>query len=187
MHSTNRQRGKRICFLLLLLLLFLGTAINILLIWCRGYGGNRVNRENHSVFNGKVSGVELLVDPNAEDSRTYGNDSILEQGVVIAGQTSLTVPADKKEAAVDFYNPDENAQLYYLTFELRLYDREGKEYEILYTSGLVEPGKHISRITLSHELERGVHEAVIHVQPYRMNEEKTPTNNADIKISLIVQ
>ena len=30
-------------------------------------------------------------------------------------------------------------------------------------------------------------EAVIHVQPYRMDEAKTPTNNADMKTELIVQ
>ena len=131
-------------------------------------------------------GVGLVIDPNAENGSPYEYDDISEQGVVIAGWESVTVPANRKEVEVDFFNPKENTRLYYLTFELRLYSNNGQDYEVLYTSGLVEPGKHINRITLSRELEKGVYEAVIHVQPYRMNEEKTITNNADMRIKLIV-
>ena len=58
---------------------------------------------------------------------------------------------------------------------------------MLYSSGLVEPGKHIQQITLSRGLEKGVYEAVVHVQPYRMSEARTLTNNADIKTVLIVK
>ena len=103
---------------------------------------------------------------------------------MIAGRGSLTFPAGKREVPVDFYNPEDNAETYYLTFELRLL--VGEEYETLYTSGLVEPGKHLYRITLSRELEPGDYEAVIHVQPYRMDEERKPTNNADMRIRLYV-
>lgn len=106
---------------------------------------------------------------------------------MIIGREALTISADTKEAAVDFVNPEENAQLYYLTFELRLYNDNGQDYEVLYTSGLVEPGKRIGSVTLSRELEKGVYNAVVHVQPYRMNEERTPTNNADMKMKLIVR
>ena len=34
--------------------------------------------------------------------------------------------------------------------------------------------------------ESGNYDAVIHVQPYHMDENKTPTNNADMKTNLIV-
>ena len=164
-----------LCGILIIILLLLGQS-------CRRNGAGTLSDSRNA--NG---GVELLIDPDAKDSLPYVNDHALEQGVVIAGQESMIFPADKTEAAVDFFNPEENAQMYYLTFELRLYNESGQDYEVLYTSGLVAPGKHIYSITLSRELEKGVYEAVVHVQPYRMNEEKTPTNNADMKIRLIVK
>ena len=164
-----------------LIILLLGIVICLLLVRWRGCGENREGIPAPPESAG--GGVELTVDPDAE-KENVSSDSVLEKGVVIAGRGAMTFPAGKKEVPVDLYNPEDNEGLYYLTFELRLYD--GQEYEVLYTSGLVEPGKHIYRITLSRSLEKGVYEAVIHVQPYRMNEEKTPTNNADMKIRLIV-
>lgn len=171
-------------WLLLLFLLFV-IVTGIILIYRGRYDKNR---GEISVPNEKVSGgVGLVIDLNADNSPSQENESILEQGVVIAGRESMTIPANKKEVVVDFFNPEENEQLYYLTFELRLCNNNGEDYEVLYTSGLVEPGKYINRITLSRELEKGEYEAVVHVQPYRMNEEKTLTNNADMRIKLIVK
>ena len=86
--------------------------------------------------------------------------------------------------SVDFYNPDENAGLYYLTFELRLPTDDGG-YISLYQSDAVPPGKHIQSITLSQPLSTGTYSAMIHVQPYRMSDE-TPTNNANMKTTLVV-
>ena len=181
--KEEKRRIKRSVFLLLLLLLLFGCAAVIALTVRRGPGGNRPD-----AVSGKKagSGVELVIDPNAETGLPGQSDSALEQGVVIAGWESMTFLADTKEAAVDFRNPEENAGLYYLTFEIRLYDDSGRDYEVLYTSGLVEPGKRIDRITLPRELEKGVYDAVVHVQPYRMDEEKTQTNNVDMRIKLIV-
>ncbi len=134
-------------------------------------------------YNG--GGVGMLIDPNAVDSSDV-QSSDEEQGVAISGISTIIIPKGKKEATVDFYNPDKNVDMYYQTFELRLTDDSGG-YETLYTSGLVEPGKHIEHITLSRVLDSGEYRAVVHVQPYRMNEERTPTNNADIKTKLIVK
>lgn len=131
-------------------------------------------------------GVGLTIDSNAQDKKTAENKDE-EQGVSISGRDSITIPANKKEITVDFYNPEENTGLYYLTFELRLYNNSVQGYEVLYTSELVEPGRHINHITISHGLKNGVYDAVIHVQPYRMNEEKALTNNADMKTKLIVK
>ena len=171
--------------LLLLLIILLLIIITLVMIFRRGkLGGNNTEA---NVPDGNVSGgVGLVIDPNAENNPSYDNNNDAEQGVTIAGRKSITIPANKKEVSVDFYNPIENAELYYLTFELRLYNGDEQDYEVLYTSGLVAPGKYINRIKLSRELKKGVYDAVIHVQPYRMDDEKTLTNNADLKISLIV-
>lgn len=179
-----RRKSRVFLLLIILFLLLLLVIAGILAVhraWC---DRNRI--EIPGPVDGAGGGVDLVIDPNAEEDSRHENSADAEQGVVIAGRESMVVSANKREAAVDFFNPDENARFYYLTFELRLYGGDGQDYEVLYTSGLVEPGKHIYRITLSRSLEKGVYEAVIHVQPYRMNEEKTPTNNADMKIRLIV-
>lgn len=131
-------------------------------------------------------GVDMIIDPNAEHRLPYEDTGSFEQGVVIAGWESMTFSSNTKEESVDFFNPEANAHLYYLTFELRLYQDDKQGYEVLYTSNLVEPGKSIRHITLSRTLEKGVYDAVVHVQPYRMDATKTLTNNADIKIKLIV-
>ena len=179
----NAKR-KMLVLLLLLVCLLSGIVIGIVMMRERIYDKDRLEAPGPGAEAG--GGVALVIDPQAEEGLPDGNDTFLEQGVVIAGQESMTIPANKKEAAVDFLNPEENAQKYYLTFELRLYGGNGKDYEVLYTSGLVEPGKRIRRITLSRELDPGIYDAVVHVQPYRMNEQKTLTNNADMRIRLIV-
>ena len=170
--------------MLLLIILILGTVTLAVLL----QRGNHVENIVEIIVSNENSGsgVGFTIDPNAEDGRLSEVDNTVEQDVAISGRKSIAIPANQKEVTVDFYNPKENEGLYYMTFELRLCDQSKQGYEVLYTSELIEPGKHINRIILSHTLEKGTYDAVIHVQPYRMNEEKTHTNNADMKIKLIV-
>ena len=134
-------------------------------------------------------GVSLNLDPYSEHERSTeksGSQNSEKQGIAIPGFAEITINADSTEAEADLFNPEDNAGLYYVTFELRLFDESENAYETLYTSGLVEPGRHIYSIELSRPLEKGVYSAVIHVQPYYIND-KRPTNNADIKIKLIAE
>lgn len=129
------------------------------------------------------AGVRLEIDPTAgEYVAPEPVESSGGEGIAIPGWGSITIPAGATEVTVDFPNPEANAGKYYLSFELRLKDSG----EVLYTSGLVEPGLHIQRITLSRALEAGTYAAVIHVQPYKMDEAQTATNNADMETELIV-
>lgn len=124
--------------------------------------------------NGFIGGVEF----NVETDQSGGGESeTSHQGVTIPGVAALIIPADETEVTVNFFNPEENDGLYYLTFELKV-EIEGS-YRSLYTSALVEAGKRIEKITLSAPLEKGEYNAVIHIQPYR-TDGLTPTNNADI-------
>ena len=136
--------------------------------------------------NSPSGGVSLNIDKDAGEFVPTPSQNNKTANVAIPGWGNLKLPANKTDVTVNFYNPEENEGLYYLTFELRLLDNSEKGYEVLYTSGLVEPGLHIQNITLSRGLEKGNYDAVIHVQPYHMDENKTPTNNADMKTSLIV-
>ena len=134
-------------------------------------------------FDDKPSGNRLEIDPNAgEYVAPQPSEQTGGEGIAIPGWGSITVPAGKTEVSVDFPNPDANADKYYLSFELRL---KGSG-EVLYTSGLVPPGQTIQNINLSRPLEAGTYAAVVHVQPYKMDEAQTPTNNADMETQLIV-
>lgn len=130
-------------------------------------------------------GGRLQADPNAGQyvEPEAGEEEV---GVAIPGWSSIDIPADTTEVIVDFFNPEENEGKYSLTFELRLLDESEQGYEVLYTSGLVDPGLHIQTINLSRGLEAGTYDAIIHVQPYRMDEAQTATNNADMRTQLIV-
>lgn len=127
------------------------------------------------------------IDPNAGEYVSPETDNTASKGISIPGWNYLNIPEHKKDVSVDFYNPEENEGLYHLTFELRLPDESEQGYEVLYKSGLVDPGLHIQNITLSRELDAGTYDATIHVQPYRMDEQKTATNNADMQTQLIVK
>lgn len=135
---------------------------------------------------GPQYGVGLVVDPNAGEFVDEAEPAEPEQGVAIPGWGAISLEADTTNVHVEFFNPEANADMFYLTFELRLKDDSEQGYETLYTSGLVEPGLYLRDIVLSRPLEAGTYEGVVHIQPYRMDEELTPTNNADIEVKLVV-
>lgn len=129
---------------------------------------------------------DLQADPSAQKYVEPVKQEAEDSGVSVPGWSSLNFPANTSEVTVDFFNPEKNEGKYSLTFELRLPDESEQGYEVLYTSGLVDAGLHIQKINLSRGLEAGVYDATIHVQPYRMDENQTATNNADLKTQLIV-
>ena len=129
------------------------------------------------------SGGGLIIDSGAGDYVSQVIDAKIEPNVAVPGWSSITIPSGTTQVtSVDFYNPEENAGLYYLTYKLSLADTG----EVLYESNAIPPGKHIQSITLSRPLDAGTYNAVVHVQPYRMSDE-TPTNNADVKTTLVVR
>ena len=179
--SNNKNNKNNKNWLPIVIIGILIVVIIILLLRSCGTDTPSGNDTNINIGGG------LVVDPNAGDyvaPEQQGNS----QGVAIPGWGTITIPINKaNDIVVDFYNPAANAGLYYLTFELRLPNDSEEGYEVLYKSGLVEPDKHIQKINLSRPLEKGVYDAIIHVQPYRMDENQTPTNNADMKTTIIVK
>ena len=128
-------------------------------------------------------GAGLVVDPNA------GEFVKPEQppGVSIPGFGRLTIPANtEKLVGVNLYNPIENEGWYYLTFKLCLLDKNGEVSEVLYESQLVPPGLYLQDITISRSLAKGEYDAMMHVQPYRIDD-LSPTYNADLKMILVVR
>jgi flagellar basal body-associated protein FliL len=171
--GVKKSKKRYILYIILAVLLIVGGV----------YAGTRLVKPAEQVG----GGVGLYVDPNAKGYVAQTDNAESTQGVAIPGWGSMTIPAGSKNITVDFYNPEDNAGLYYLTFQLCLPDSSEDGYEVLYTSGLVKPGLHIQNIQLSRALSAGTYNAVIRVQPYRMDEDKTPTNNADMNTTLIVK
>lgn len=165
--GESKKRKTVIIILLMILIFILG-----------GLAG-------HFLASGRETGFVGGVEFNVEADQSGGGESEKpHQGVTIPGVAALVIPADETEVTVNFFNPEENDGLYYLTFELKV-EIDGS-YRSLYTSSLVEAGKRIEKISLSTPLEKGEYNAVIHIQPYR-TDGLTPTNNADIVARLTAE
>lgn len=141
---------------------------------------------NPPATQGVGGGVGLIVDPNANADGKLETEAQKVDGIAIPGWGALTIPAGQRENIIaNFHNPAENAGKYYLTFELSLTNEDGSKGEVIYKSGLVEPGKYIQTITLNKALEAGTYDVNMFVQPYNMAD-KTPTNNMNSKMKLVV-
>lgn len=131
---------------------------------------------------GSSHGVGLEIDPFASEEVVPAP----APGVSVPVITSLTIPANTQVVTTaNLYNPEGNEGLHYLTFKLSLLDENGEVSETLYESGLLPPGEHIQTITLARGLSPGTYDAVMHIQPYRI-EDKTPVNNANVKLKITV-
>lgn len=98
----------------------------------------------------------------------------------IPGYGSITLKADDAEQTVNFYNPEQNTCYFRMTLLLP----DGTE---VWQSGLVEPGKGIYNITLDEALSAGAYEdAVLKYECFAMNDEQTPLNGSEIKLTLNV-
>ena len=170
--SRSNRLLKAIIIILLILLLFVVTTGIVVFV--------PLIQENSG---SSSPGVGLQVDPFAG---SFVEDKPAS-GVSIPGFVTLTIPAGTTTATtVDFYNPEKNEGRYYLTFKLSLLNKNGEVSETLYESGLLPPGEHIQTITLSRALTAGEYDAILHIQPYRI-EDKTPTNNANMRITITVK
>lgn len=75
-----------------------------------------------------------------------------------------------------------NNKVYYMTFSLYLKGDNGND-ELLYQSGLVEPGMYIQKMELSRSLKSGTYDAYILLQPY-YEDGVTKTNSGIVEIKL---
>lgn len=127
------------------------------------------------------NGATLPIQPN--ETPTPERVAAEMQNVAIPGWRVITIAANTTDVVVDFFNPEDNAGAFYLTFAITL----AGENETLWSSGLVEPGSHVRNITLSHPVEAGEYTGcTLHVQPYFMSD-KTPANNANMEFTLVAQ
>ena len=178
-NETQEKKGKK--WIVIALLIILLILLAFLLGRCSGEK-TPVVTPTQPIINQDAPAI----DPNAGVYVAPTPEVVDATGIAIPGWGKLTIPAGQTEnIVVDLYNPEENAEKYYLTFEIRIPADNELGYEVLYTSGLIEAGLHVQSITLNRALEAGEYDAIIHVQPYRYDT-KAKTNNADLKTRLIV-
>lgn len=123
---------------------------------------------------------KLVIDPNIGAKPT---PTPLPKDITIPGWGGIKIQAGVEEADIALYNPEENADWYYLTFEVRLKETD----EIVFSTGLIPPGMYCTKAVLSHPFEKGTYPCILHVQPYRMDAALSETNNAEMDIELIVE
>ena len=94
-----------------------------------------------------------------------------------------------KEVIVELANGEEvtlsltcENKVYYMSFALYLKNDNGED-QLLYQSGLVEPGKYIQKMELTEALAKGTYDAYVLCQPYYSDME-TKTNNGIVEIIL---
>lgn len=146
-------------------------------------GGVFVGMNWNHWFGGDDTPVTADLDENAED---YTGDRSTYTGqkntdtIDIPGFGSISLQAGATEQSVNFYNPEQNT----CYFRMSLLLSDGTE---LWKSDLVEPGKAIYNITLNQTLETGEYEnAILKYECFAMNEEQTPLNGSEIKLTLHV-
>ncbi|WP_086349222.1 hypothetical protein [Candidatus Enterococcus clewellii] len=99
--------------------------------------------------------------------------------IAIPGFESLTLKADTKEQAVNFYNPEQNVCYFKLTLSV------GET--TLWESKLIEPGYGIYNIELNQPLSAGEYpEAVLKYECYTIEETPSPLNGSEIECLLLV-
>lgn len=176
--QNNEEKSNKIMKRLFQLVVILLLIIIIILLLLRSCGDGWQQQPTGPTGGG------VGFDPNAgNDTKPDDPTTTKRPGVVVPGWPYISIPCDQLEVPVDFFNPEANAGWYHITFELRLPTDSGIGYEVLYTSGLVEAGKHIQKITLNRALPEGVYNAIIFVQPYRV-EDHSPTNNIELETEI---
>jgi hypothetical protein len=100
----------------------------------------------------------LVIDENAKPYTDTEPRLITVEGIKIPEMVSATIPANTEDAWILLINPKDNTCNF--KFEITADD------EPLYTSGLIEPGKHIEELSLSKGLAQGEYKAVLTIRAY---------------------
>lgn len=120
--------------------------------------------------------------PDLDENAKVQTDMIREkpEGIRIPGYPRITISADTKDVTMNLKNPEGNPC--YFTFEIVLTEGE----ETIYTSKLVEPGKAITDVTLSHALKKGEYPAMIRITTTSLTD-GSEMNGADVETVLVAQ
>ena len=101
--------------------------------------------------------------------------------IAIPGYEVLELSADSKAQTLCFSNPEQNM----CYFQISLYLEDGT---LLWQSELIEPGKISKPVVLIKKLSKGTYpKAILRYDCYRTDENFTPLNGAETKVTLRVK
>lgn len=101
--------------------------------------------------------------------------------IAVPGYEILELKADRKKQTLCMPNPEQNR----CYFQISLYLEDGT---LLWQSELIEPGKASKPIVLTESLSKGAYpKAVLRYACYRMDENLTPLNGAEARVTLWVK
>lgn len=104
-----------------------------------------------------------------------------EHSIAIPGYEGITLKANVLEQDIAFNNPTQNTCYFVIT----LYLEDGT---LLWESDYIEPGSNSAPVALTQELESGTYpNAVLKYSCFKMDQEKTPLNGAETKLTLRVK
>lgn len=150
-------------FLWILVISVVALIVLLLLLALKGCGGMQVSKQDDTADN-----ITATVEKNPDS-------------IAIPGYEMLELKANSKEQSLCMPNPPQNC----CYFQIAIYLEDGT---LLWQSELIEPGKTSKPIVLSKTLEKGMYpNAVLRYSCYRMDEELTPLNGAETKLTLGVK
>ncbi len=114
-----------------------------------------------------------LVDYGGLSSENGSSDQI-----VIPGYGEILLDADTRDVMLILPNPSGNPC--YFRFSILLKESG----EVIYTSGLVPPGKAIGELRLKRALSEGNYPATIQIETFSLDESHTPMNGANVETVL---
>lgn len=136
----------------------------------------------------------LILDTNAEEGE--GKLELPEKidtstkNVTIVGIPEMNFKAGKKEQNVILTNHKKNEGVCFMEFTIYLDKNSNKKIddadEMIYKSGLVQPGYSISKFSINRTLEVGEYDAVVMQQPYSFDQQRTKLNNMVVATKIIV-
>lgn len=130
-----------------------------------------------------LKGCDGALTPNQEQASESTAATVEKNpdSIAIPGYEMLELKAGSKEQTLCMPNPPQNC----CYFQISLYLEDGT---LLWKSELIEPGTTSNPIVLSRALEKGMYpNAILRYSCYRMDEELSPLNGAETKLTLWVK
>ncbi len=136
----------------------------------------------------------FILDQNAEEGE--GKLDLPEKidtsskNVTIVGIPEINFKANQKEQNVILTNHKKNEGVCFMEFTIYLDKNSNKKIddgdEMIYKSGLVQPGYSISKFSINRTLDVGEYDAVVMQQPYSFDQQRTKLNNMVVATKIIV-
>ena len=126
--------------------------------------------------------LHIRQDPSIPPTDTVtATDEQKLDSIAIPGYELLELQAGKKKQTVCLPNPEQNMCF----FQISLFLEDGT---LLWESELIKPGKNSKPIVLTEALAEGTYpNAILRYSCYRIDQELTPLNGAEIKVTLRVK